>query len=358
MYIRSLYLQNFRNYGEANVEFSPEINLICGPNALGKTTLLEAIHYFMLGRSFRTNRATDLIHHGKESFLLHTQFAKHNIDQRLHISFETGERKIIYNSTQLNHVSGLLGVIQGVVITPDDINLIKGAPVLRRQYLDIQIAQLDPVYVHHLTRYNRALRHRNHLLKTKQMITMDGWEHEMAQSAAYIVFQRQRAVLDLQKSCLDYYAILAGEDEILSLSYKSSVSESKTLQELKEAHLNYFHKQRERELRIGFTVGGPHKDDLFISIGDKEVRHFASVGQQHSCVAAMHLAEWQRLKDMSGETPILMVDDIGISLDESRKKRLLSLLSGMGQVFLTTTDESLLAGGTRLVIRVPLAPLN
>jgi DNA replication and repair protein RecF len=342
MILRSLFLQNFRNYGEACVEFGPSFNLICGPNAKGKTTLLEAIHYFMLGRSFRTSQTADLIHYGKEAFFLHTSFAKHGIDQQIRISFEQQERKIIYNSTTLQNVSSLLGIIQGVVITPDDVNLIKGSPLLRRQYLDIQLAQLDPLYVHHLTRYTRAMRHRNHLLRLKQASTMDGWEHEMAQSAAYLVFQRLRAVQDLQTSCQKYYSTLSGEEEILSLAYKCSVTESKSLEDLRKNHLAYFRKHREREMRIGYTSGGPHKDDLFIAIGGKEVRHFASVGQQHSCVAAMHLAEWQRLKEMSGETPLLMVDDVGISLDEKRKTKLLSLLAEAGQVFLTTTDEKLL----------------
>lgn len=356
MHLRSLYLQNFRNYGEACVDFGPSFNLICGPNAKGKTTLLEAIHYFMLGRSFRTSQTADLIHYGKEAFFLQTDFAKHGIEQQLRISFDQQERKIIYNSTTLQNVSSLLGVIQGVVITPDDVNLIKGSPLLRRQYLDIQLAQLDPLYVHHLTRYARAMRHRNHLLKLKQAVSIEGWEYEMSQSAAYLVFQRLRAIKDLQKSCQQYYSILSGEEENLTLDYKCSVSASASLSELKEHHLVYFRKHREREMRIGYTCGGPHKDDLFIAIGGKEVRHFASVGQQHSCVAAMHLAEWQRLKEMSGETPLLMVDDVGISLDEKRKARLLSLLADAGQIFLTTTDESLLdkVDTHKKVIRVPL----
>jgi DNA replication and repair protein RecF len=356
MHLRSLYLQNFRNYKEAYLNFSPNFNLICGSNAKGKTSLLEAIHYFMLGRSFRTTQNTDLINHEEESFFLHTHFLKHDIDQQLRIAYEPPERQIIYNSTVLQSVSGLLGIIQGVIITPDDINLVKGSPVLRRQYLDIQIAQIDPLYVHHLARYTRAMRHRNHLLRIKQNATMDGWEQEMSHSAAYLIMQRQKAVQDLQKTSQQFYSSLSGEEETFTLTYKCGVSEALTIEELRQHHILYFRKNREREMRIGYTLGGPQKDDLLIAIEGRDVRHFASVGQQHSCVAAMHFAEWQRLKDISGQTPLLMVDDVAISLDDNRKKRLLKLLTHAGQVFLTTTDENLLddLAVERKVVHVPL----
>jgi len=356
MHIRSLFLQNFRNYSEAFLEFNPSFNLICGHNAKGKTNLLEAVHYFMLGRSFRTNQTLDLIQHGQAAFFLQTTFTKHGIDQQLRISYEPQDRKIVYNSTPLPNVSSLLGVIQGVIITPDDVNLIKGSPLLRRQYLDIQIAQIDPLYVHHLTRYTRAMRHRNHLLRMKQLTTIEGWEHEMANSAAYIVQQRHRAIEDLQKTSQQFYSTLSDEEEILTLKYKSSVTEAKTPPELKQDHVAHFRKNREREMRVGHTLVGPHKDDLLIAIGGKDVRHFASVGQQHSSIAALHFAEWQRLKDLSGETPLLMVDDAGISLDNKRKSKLLSLLSNAGQVFLTTTDEEFLdtLDVEKKVIKIPL----
>lgn len=356
MLLRSLYVQHFRNYKEAQVEFNPAFNLICGPNAKGKTSLLEAIHYFMLGRSFRTSQQNDLIQHQKESFFLQTYFTKHHVDQQLRIGYEQRERRIIYNSTSIPSVSGLIGILQGVVITPEDINLVKGSPQLRRQYLDVQIAQVDPLYVHHLSRYSRAMRHRNHLLRVRQLATLDSWEQEMSHSAAYLVTQRRKAVQDLQRTSQEFYSSLSGESEVLALAYKGSAPEEANHSELCRHFQSLFHKNRERELKLGYTLGGPQKDDLSITIGGLDVRHYASVGQQHSCVAALHFAEWQRLRDLSGETPLLMVDDVAIGLDPQRKARLLQLLAHAGQVFLTTTDETLLDSlcVERKVIQLPL----
>ena len=211
MYLKSLYLQQFRIYREVYFEFTPALNLICGPNAQGKTTLLEAIHYLMFGRSFRPGLHQDLIHTGHNSFYLEAIFCKHDVDQKLRLYLEGKERKIIYNSTVLPNVSNLLGLIQGVVMTPDDVNLVKGSPLLRRQFLDIQLAQVDPLYVYYLTRYAKAMRQRNQLLKQKKLFSIESWEHEMAQASAYIILQRRRGLQALQKHCQTFYAYLTGE---------------------------------------------------------------------------------------------------------------------------------------------------
>jgi DNA replication and repair protein RecF len=339
MTLRSLYLQHFRNYEEAYLEFSPQFNLICGPNAKGKTTLLEAIHCLMIGRSFRTSNYVDLIRQGSESSFLEVRFLKHGIEQSLKLGFSEAEKKIVYNSTPLPTLANLLGLISGVMITPDDAQLVKGPPLLRRQFLDIQIAQVDPLYVHHLNRYTRALRQRNHLLKTKQLTTIESWEQEMTHSAAYLIQQRYQTVVYLQKLAQDYYYLLSGEPDRLTLEYKSLVNIDLTTEEIKLILLNQLHKNRQREMHLGYTLSGPHKDDLSIFIGGYDVRYFASEGQQRSCVNALHFAEWKRLDEKGeGHSPIFMIDDIGMSLDANRKERLLQQLKLVGQAFLTTTD--------------------
>ncbi len=348
MTLRSLYLHHFRNYEEAYLEFGPSVNFICGPNARGKTTLLEAIHCLMIGRSFRTSTDSDLIQKGFSSFFLEAHFFKHGIAQTLRYGFRENERKIIYNSTPLATLSGLLGLIQGVIITPDDAQLVKGAPQQRRQFLDIQIAQIDPLYVHHLNRYTRALRQRNHLLKTKQQATIESWEQEMAHSAAYLVSQRLQTISDLQIKSQFYYLELTGEKENLTLEYRSSIGKEvsvkeTTSEEIKWRYIQQLHKNRQKELLLGHTLTGPHKDDLIIAIGNNDVRNFASEGQQRSCVNALHFAEWKRLKELGDkEFPLFMIDDMGMSLDSNRKTRLLAQLQTLGQVFLTATDPTLL----------------
>ncbi|MBA2369640.1 MAG: DNA replication and repair protein RecF [Candidatus Protochlamydia sp.] len=346
MTLRSLYLQHFRIYEEIFVEFNPSINLICGPNAKGKTTLLEAIRYAMIGRSFRTCNPKDLIQNGFHSFFLDLRFLKHGIDQVLRFSSQGSERKILYNHTILPNMCSLLGVIQGVVITPDDVQLIKGSPAMRRQFLDIQLSQTDPLYVHHLTRYARAMRHRNILLKQKQLATIESWEQEMAHSTAYIVRQRQKIVQELHHLVSDYYHALSGEIENLILEYQPSLLSIEPV-----FFMEQLRKNRHREMLLGHTLTGPHKDDLSIKIGSREVRLFASEGQQRSCVNAIHFAEWKRLKSFSEDkNPLFMIDDVAMSLDTNRKERLMEQLKHLGQVFLTTTDPSLLNNAHKIIL--------
>lgn len=342
MLLRSLFLQQFRNYKEAYFEFSPGLNLICGPNAYGKTSLLEAIHYLMIGRSFRPVQHHHIIKMGFDAFYLEAIFCKYNVDQKLKLHASTKERKIIYNSTPLASSSHLVGLIQGVIMTPDDVSLVKGPPALRRQFLDIQIAQIDPLYVHHLGRYTRAMRQRNHLLKQKKSKTIEIWENEMAQSAAYIVLQRRLAIKEIEIPCRDFYLYLTKETENLALEYRSSVPENRDEKEIKIFYLEQLEKNRNREMILGQTLQGPHKDDLWMGIGKLDVRSFASEGQQRSCVAALHIGEWERLKQAAQDSPLFMIDDMGISLDDSRRERLLKRISGFGQVFITATNPHLL----------------
>ena len=184
VYLKSLYLHNFRLYEEVYVEFSPGINWIYGRNASGKTTMLEAIHLLASGRSFRTNQLANLIRHDCPHFYLEAHFEKHGIAQKLRMVHSSKERKISINNTQCSSVSSLVGVLLSVVLSPDDLSLISGAPQERRQFLDAQLSQVDPLYLHHLSRYQRAMRQRNTLLKTKKIGSIEGWEYEMATSAA------------------------------------------------------------------------------------------------------------------------------------------------------------------------------
>jgi len=357
MQLRTLFLNNFRIYREVYFEFSPSLNLICGPNAQGKTSILEAIHYLMFGRSFRPGTNQDLTHLNHSSFYLEAIINKHGVDQKLKIFSECKERKMTLNNTPLSGIANLLGLVQGVIMTPDDVNLIKGSPMVRRQFLDILLAQADPLYVHYLARYNKAMRNRNQLLKQKKQLSIESWEHEMAQSSAYIVLQRRSSVQALQTHCQNFYHYLTGDAETLTLEYLSGANECKTESEIVQHHLLQYSKNRVREMMIGHTLSGPHKDDVGIGIGGRDVRFFASEGQQRSCVAALHIAEWSHLKQVSDDIPLFMIDDVGISLDERRRERLLDRLSSLGQVFLTTTDASLIDAfsGPKKVLLLPLA---
>lgn len=338
LFLQRLYLRNFRRYEEALFEFDPALNSIVGPNAQGKTTVLEAIQFLMNGRSFRTAQATDLIKHGQSSFFVEASFIKQGIEQTLKIGFDGKDRKIVYNSTPFQANANLLGLIQGVVVTPDDVSLIKGSPLLRRHFLDLQIAQVDPLYVHYLTRYTRAMRQRNILLKSKSLVSIDSWEQEMSGSAAYVVLQRKKAVGDLQKLVNTLHFMLTNDPQQLSVEYKHGPSQIEDPLQLRDYYLSHWQKNRLREKDLGITLSGPHRDDLLIKIAQLDARLFASEGQQRSCVMALKLAEWQRLNQICQEPPLMLVDDVGISLDGSRKQKLLEHLKTLGQVFMTSTE--------------------
>ena len=338
MFLKKLYLRNFRLYEEAFFEFDPQVNMICGANAQGKTTVLEAIYYLITGRSFRALRPQELIRQGAEFFYLEAIFEKHGIEQRLRISSNATEKKIFYNQTEYPTAAGLLGLIQGVLMAPDDAMLVKGSPQLRRQFLDLQLAQTDPLYIHHLTRYHRALKQRNTLLRLKNELTIESWEHEMATAAAYVVLQRQKTIADLQKSIYILHPLLAGSQEKLEIVYKSNLPPTENLTVLRDHQLALYQKQRKREMYLGTTLTGPQKDDLSFLINEKDARYFGSEGQQRTTIASIRFAEWERLRNQSSQTPLMLLDDIGISLDESRRQKLYQRLQMQGQVFLTATD--------------------
>lgn len=341
MLLKKLYLHNFRIYQEAVFEFGPHINMIWGPNAQGKTTILEAIYYLMTGQSFRAQRTEDLIRQGANFFYIEACFEKHGVEQRLRISSTGKERKIFYNDTLCHTQSALLGILQGVLMTPDDAMLVKGAPQLRRQFLDLQLAQTDPLYIHHLTRYHRAMRQRNFLLRAKERATIESWEHEMANAASYIIFQRHRAIKELQSRVKNCHQHLSEGNEALEISYKSQMGEvlvDLEREKIRNYHVEQFQKLRHREMILGASLVGPHKDDLNIHVDAKDARYFASEGQQRTCVTSIKFAEYYRLHQQTEELPLMLMDDVGVSLDENRRQRLRKNFQGLGQVFLTSTQ--------------------
>lgn len=339
MLLKHLLLRNFRNYTVADIDFAQGVNAFCGINAQGKTSLLEAIFLCVSGRSYRSPHLSDLIQQGESLFFVELYFTKNGVEQRVGFGFDGKERKITYNTTCCQTTAQLLGVIPGVVLSPDDVALIKTGPQLRRQYLDLQIAQASPLYLHHLVRYQRAIRQRNHLLRTKTAATLEMWEKELSHSAAYLVMQRSETVADLNCRACSCYSYLTDEDETLHLRYKCQVSLEGTQEMISSRYLERYASQRTRDMELGWTSTGPHKDDVIIHIEGKTGRYFASEGQQRSCVTSLRIAEWQRLYHQCGYKPALLIDDIAVSLDAKRRKRLFELLQQMGQVMLSSAQQ-------------------
>lgn len=338
MTIKRIYLRDFRNYVEAAVDFGPAINVLVGDNAQGKTNLLEAIGLLITGRSFRTPHLAELIRFGASSFYLEALFEKNGVEQILKFSWDGSERKIIHNATSLPSLSALLGILQGVILSPEDRSLVKGGPQMRRHFLDLLLAQASPLYLHHLTRYWKALKQRNTLLKRRSLETAAIWEEQMALSAAFLTPQRARTIAELKS--LSQAEIPA--PELLELGYRSSALSHAGRDEeaLRTYFLKQFEKLRGRESELGITLTGPHRDDFAILLQGREARQFASEGQQRSCVAALKLAQWKWLQALTEAPPILCIDDLGVSFDPTREEELYKRMQNLGQVFVTTARST------------------
>lgn len=335
MKLHKLSLIQFRNYRKETAVFSPTLNCISGANGSGKSNLLEAIHLLSTGKSFRTSRLQDLIAHDQKEFLLEAEFMKGEISQRLRLSFDRdGKRSILHNETKYATFLPLLGILPCVLLSPEDIAIISGAPAERRRFLDLHCAQVDPLYLHHLGRYQRALKQRNFLLKSQEDRGLLPWEQLMAVSAAYLLEKRLEMLQALQTPSAELVLSLSKQKEPFAFSYQSTLLLPST--PLSPPFLaKQWEEARKKELYAGTTLLGPHRDDILFTLDGKEAKTYCSEGQKRGCIAALRLGEWQRLSALLDSPPIFGVDDFGVHLDEERSGTLKEHLKQMGQVFLT-----------------------
>ncbi len=331
MHLHSLRVASFRNFDSFTLHCEPGINWIYGPNAIGKTSLLEAIYLCIAGRSFRSSKPAEMIQHTKEAYAIDLLFSKHEVMQRLHVKQSAAERKLSLNKTPYPTFAALLGTLPGVIFTTEDLNLIKGSPSYRRLFIDLQLAQSDPLYVYHLARYQRALKQRNALLKAQKAQSLAIWDHEMAKAASYIMQQRRITLSKLEACAKDILLSLSPKKEALSIRYQASFpsEEASSI----EKHL---HATRKRDLEKRTSQSGPHRDEILLCLEEKDARFFSSEGQKQSLVASLKFAEWQRLKQQVGESPLMLIDDIGSCLDSKRTEGLLHLLETCEQCFLSS----------------------
>lgn len=326
MFLKSLYLRNFRNYQEAQISFCEKINVFCGDNGQGKTNLLEAIYLIATGRSFRTQFLSELIYDGAPFFFLEAEMEKDFVSQKIKISFDGKNRRLQCDASTYSSFTPLLGMLPSVLYTPRDVDLITGAPAERRRFLNLHLAQSDPLYIHHFTRFWKAMKQRNCLLRENQMQSLDCWEVEMGDSAGYIQKARKKMVEELKEPLERQSRLLAG-GETHEIQLRSSASEN---------YIQQLQKNRLKEMRFGLTLTGPHRDDVTFLIDGKSAKLFASEGQKKTAVTALKLAEWELLSKRTKTSALIGFDDLSGSLDEKREKQLRSALDHLGQVFITT----------------------
>ncbi|MBI3211165.1 MAG: DNA replication/repair protein RecF [Simkania negevensis] len=331
MFLKKLLLIHFRNYQKEELVFKAGINLLSGANGAGKTSILEAIYLLSTGRSFRTNHLFDLIQKGASSFHVAAEFEKDGVEQTLSISFDGESKQMQYNDTSFASYTPLLGVLPSVLSSPKDIEILSGSPKERRRFLNLHIAQADPLYVYHLVRFQKGMQHRNVLLKRKKEETMATWEQMMAPSAAYIIKKREQLLSQLALKIKRFTTLFSEGEDLFTLTYAPSLPFKGEIKEL----LNAFAMHRSKELFFGTTLFGPHRDDMQIFFDTKEAKSYASEGQKRTFILSLKFAEWESLAEISGSSPFMSFDDFGIHLDEKRKEVISQRFSNFRQIFLT-----------------------
>lgn len=336
MYVKKLKLSGFRNYKSEEFEFLPDTNILYGNNAQGKTNALEALYIFSIGKSFRTQQDRELINLSENFTRFSVEYEDKARTNEIEIVIRRDRKKQIkINDIPISKMGDLIGKFTVVLFSPDELNLTKGSPGERRRFLDIAISQLRPKYYHILRRYNKVLEQRNNLIK-KLRVTSDAsykdtlfvWNEKLAEYGIAIIEYRAKFVEKLSEFSKKIHSEISGED--FEIKYKSAFSTKEEFKKKLDESIN-------KEIEQGFTMYGPHRDDLEIFTQNKDIKTYGSQGQHRSAVLALKLSLADIIYEDTGEYPILLLDDIMSELDSHRRAYLVSKIKDK-QVIITCTD--------------------
>lgn len=334
MRIKSLKLKNFRNYDLLSLEFDHATNIFYGDNAQGKTNILEAIYLSGTTKSHRGTKDRDMIQFGHDESHIETVIEKNNVEFKIDMHLKKNSPKgIAINKMPIRKASELFGVIHLVFFSPEDLNIIKNGPAERRRFVDLELAQLDKLYLSDLANYNRIINQRNRLLKDiynrEDLIsTLEIWDMQLAHYGKKVIERREKFIGEINEIIENVHGKLTDGKEHLSLSYEKSNGEI----ELMDAIL----KNRERDIRMKSTSVGPHRDDICFRVGDLDIRKFGSQGQQRTAALSLKLSEIELVKMLIKDTPVLLLDDVLSELDKNRQHSLLDTIENI-QTIITCT---------------------
>ena len=350
MIIQSLKLRDFRNYRELEITPHPGVNILFGQNGSGKTNLLEAIHYCALGRSHRTSQDKEVVSKAAEFAAVGVQLQKNAVrmDIQVKLTPNDGKKKSVFvDRKRANRLSDLMGHVQCVIFSPEDLMLVKEGPAIRRRYLDMMLSQLSTAYFTALQQYQKALDQRNALLREAKKgarldaAMMDAFEEAMAAQCAVVIPLRRRMVAHTAFVAGEKYAHISGrETENFHMEYQCCVPENEDIAAFAVQALKT---GRQEDVFRGSTSFGIHREDILLTLKGREMKVFASQGQIRTAALSMKLAQLEVFRGETGEAPILLLDDVMSELDMTRRTRLLEEISGV-QTFITCTDESDLEG--------------
>ena len=341
MFIKNIKVENFRNYENQIIEFNKNINIIYGNNAQGKTNILEAIFFSALGKSFRTSKEKQVIMKEKDFFKIHTEFQKK--DREGYIDLFLGDDKSIsVNGVKLNKLSELLGNINIVIFSPEDINLLKDESAVRRKFLDMMISQLRKNYIYNLNNYKKNLEQKNNYLKSRNIsdAMLDVYDEKLAEYSENVYQYRNEFIEKIKEKIKEIHSNITDED--ISIVYKTDCeSKEKCLEKLK--------KNREKDKYRGFSSVGCHRDDFKILINGDEVDIYGSQGQNRTAILSLKMAELEVINDEIGEYPILLLDDFMSELDQKRITNFLKSINNI-QVIITCTEKIDLENSTSFYV--------
>lgn len=350
MIIESLKLHDFRNYEELTMAPHPGINILFGQNGSGKTNLLEAVHYCALGRSHRTSLDREVVSKGAAMGACGVQVRKSNEKVDVAVKLTPGEsrkKQVFLDRKRADRLGDMMGKLQCVIFSPEDLLLIKEGPSIRRRFMDMLLSQLSTNYFLALQQYNKALEQRNAILKEIKRgarhdeAMLDAFEDAMAAPCQTIISLRSQVVEQVAKLAAEKYCAISGrEQESFGMKYDCCLKKVEHIpQQIKTA----LHANRQVDIFRATTTFGIHREDIGLTLSGREMKLFASQGQIRTAALSMKLAQLEVFKKETGETPVLLLDDVMSELDMNRRTRLLKEISGV-QAFITCTDESDLEG--------------
>lgn len=334
--VNSLKLKNFRNYDLLNVEFDGSTNIFYGNNAQGKTNILEAVYLSGTTKSHRGSKDRDMIRFGEDESHIEIVVEKNGISYQIDMHLKKNSPKgIAINKMPIRKASELFGIVNLVFFSPEDLNIIKNGPAERRRFIDLELSQLDKVYLNNLSNYNRIVNQRNRLLKElsfggkKELSdTLEIWEMQMVQYGERLIARRKEFVAQINEIIAKIHQKLTGGKESLQIIYEPSTGDLPFEQALK--------RYRDRDLRMKSTTVGPHRDDIGFLTGDMDIRRYGSQGQQRTAALSLKLSEIELVRLATHDTPILLLDDVLSELDKHRQNYLLDSIHDI-QTLITCT---------------------
>ena len=336
--LNNISILNFKNIEEAAMQFSPKVNCFIGNNGMGKTNVLDAVYYLSFSKSFINQGDSMVVRHGADFLMLKGNYTRRGEQEEIALSLQRGKRKVLKrNGKEYQKLSQHIGLLPVVMVSPMDWELIRGAGDERRRLMDMIISQGNAEYLAALIKYGKAMENRNAMIKQgyRDPILYETVEEQMCASACYIHECRKAWVEEFSPIFMDYYSAISGSAETVKLAYKSHLNEVDMRILLSES--------RERDMVIGYTTRGIHRDDIELLLGEHSMRKTGSQGQCKTYTIALRLAQYDFLKRVSGITPILLLDDIFDKLDASRVENIVSMVSqgdNFGQIFITDTNRT------------------